>query len=170
MEHIYLLRAAGEVDRNRIWDIIQQAKAQMYRENRQQWNEMYPSIEHIQADLSNGYAYVLCNQEKVIAYAAVVYDGEPTYQSIEGKWLSDFPHVVVHRLAVADEMKHKGIATIFMQEVEKLSIQKGVRSFKVDTNFDNQGMQKVIKKCGFTYCGDIFFQGGARRAYEKILF
>lgn len=170
MEHTYNLRVACEVDMIRIWEIIQQAKAQMCREKRKQWDDSYPTIEHIAADLSKGYAYVLCSSDIVIAYAAVVFDGEPTYQSIKGKWLSDFSYVVVHRLAVADEMKHKGIATIFMQETEKLSAERGVRSFKVDTNFDNLGMQKVLGKCGFTYCGDIFFQGDSRRAYEKILF
>lgn len=169
MEHIYNLRPATETDASRIWEIIQQAKAQMYRENKQQWDESYPALEHIAADISNGYAFVLCNEGNIIAYAAVVFDGEPTYQNIQGHWLSDQPYVVIHRLAVAEEMKKRGIATIFMQEVEKLCIKKDVHSFKVDTNFDNFYMQKILEKCGFTYCGEITFQGGSRLAYEKII-
>lgn len=169
MEHSFNFRVARATDSDRIWEIIQQAKAQMRRENKQQWDESYPAMEHIMADLSSGYAYVLCADETIVAYAAVVFDGEPTYNSIDGKWLSDLPYVVVHRLAVCDEMKHKGIAVIVMREIERLSVYKGVHSFKVDTNFDNLGMQKVLAKCGFDYCGEIFFQGDSRMAYEKLI-
>lgn len=42
-----------------------------------------------------------------------------TESHIEGKWPGENPFVVVHRLAVADGMKGKGIATAFMKEVEK---------------------------------------------------
>lgn len=169
MEHSFNFRVAQATDVDRIWDIIQQAKAQMRKENKQQWDESYPAMEHIMADLSCGYAYVLCADGRVVAYAAVVFDGEPTYRSIDGKWLSDLPYVVVHRLAVSDEMKHKGIAVIVMREIERLSVYKGVHSFKVDTNFDNLGMQKVLSKCGFKYCGEIIFQGDSRIAYEKLI-
>lgn len=164
-----ILRKATPGDRDRIWEIIQQAKAQMNKENKQQWNESYPAAEHIAADIENNYAYVLCIENNVIAYGAIVFDGEPTYQSIQGKWLSECPYVVVHRLAVAEEMKRQGIATIFIKEVETLSLEKGVHSFRVDTNFDNFYMQKILEKLHFTYCGEITFQGGSRIAYEKLL-
>lgn len=169
MNHAYNFRPATIADSARIWVIIQQAKAQMYREKKQQWDESYPSPEHISADIANGYAYVLCNEQNIIVYGAVVFDGEPAYEIIDGKWLSNLPYVVVHRLAVAEEAKRRGIATLFMQKVEKLSVEKNVNSFKADTNFDNFYMQKIFEKCGFTYCGDISYQHGPRMAYEKLL-
>lgn len=122
---------------------------------------------HIADDITKGHAYVLCRELIPVAYAAVSFDGEPVYWYIDGKWLSSGPFVVVHRLAVADGMKGKGLATLFMQNVEKMSLKKGVTSFRVDTNFDNVSMQKVLEKLGFTYCGEITFQKGRRLAYEK---
>lgn len=169
MEHSLNFRVAQAADREQIWEIILQAKAQMCREKKRQWDETYPAFEHITQDINQGYGHVLCDADRVIAYGAVVFDGEPTYRTIQGAWLSDEPYVVVHRLAVADEMKHRGIATVFMHEVEKLSVARGVRSFKVDTNFDNIGMQKIFERLGFTYCGEISYQGGSRRAFEKRL-
>ena len=169
MEDLFTFRSAGNQDSERIWEIIRQAKMQMYRENKQQWNESYPAAGHIAADVEHGHGYVLCCQGKVIAYGAVIFDGEPVYDSIRGEWLSDLPFVVVHRLAVADEMKRRGIATVFMQEVEQLSRAKGVHSFKVDTNFDNFYMQKILQKLGFTFCGEIDYQQGSRLAYEKLI-
>ncbi|WP_455586854.1 N-acetyltransferase family protein [Bacteroides sp.] len=162
-------RKATLEDAARIWEIILQAKAQMLRQNKQQWDETYPLPENITSDISNGYAYVLCDEGIVIAYAAVVFDGEPAYESIKGTWLSKQPYVVVHRLAVADEMKQKGIATLLMQEVETLSRKLGIYSFKVDTNFDNFYMHKMLERLGFSYCGEITYKRGSRMAYEKVL-
>lgn len=164
-----ILRKATNDDSDRIWEIILQAKEQMLRQNKQQWDETYPLPEHIAKDIDNGYAYVLCNESTAIAYAAIAFDGEPAYESIEGKWLSVQPYVVVHRLAVADEMKQQGIASLFMQKVEELSREHGIHSFKVDTNFDNFYMQKILKKLGFSYCGEIIYGRGSRMAYEKLL-
>lgn len=168
MKKILYFRRAITSDTARIWEIILQAKEQMRRQNKQQWDESYPTQDHIANDISHEYAYVLCNESNVIAYGAVIFDGEPAYNSIDGKWISDKPYVVVHRLAVADEIKQCGIATLFMQKVEELSRQKGVFSFKVDTNFDNFYMHKMLERLGFTYCGEIRYEKGLRMAYEKL--
>ena len=50
-------------------------------------------------------------QGNVIAYGAVVFDGEPAYDAIEGAWLTDGEYVVLHRMAVADGEKGRGVAT-----------------------------------------------------------
>ena len=165
----YSFRLATISDIFRIMEIIEQAKKQMYREGKQQWDETYPTHEHIAYDIKVKSGYVMCVSEHIIAYGAVVFSGEPTYASIQGLWLSDQQYVVLHRLAVADEMKRQGIATQFIEEVEKLSNAKGVRSFRIDTNHDNVYMQRILEKCAFTYCGEIFFEGDYRMAYEKLI-
>ena len=99
------LRLASTDDLPVIWQIILQAKAQMYRENKQQWDESYPLPDHLQSDIDRGHAHVLEDEGKVIAYGAIAFDGEPAYDAIEGEWLSVQPYVVLHRLAVADEAK-----------------------------------------------------------------
>ncbi|MBQ8521884.1 MAG: GNAT family N-acetyltransferase [Bacteroides sp.] len=163
------LRSATLSDLPRIWQIIRQAKAQMVREGKHQWDENYPLEEHLRADILHEAAYVLTDEEVIIAYGAIVFDGEPAYLDIEGKWLSKQPYVVLHRLAVADEAKRRGVAVRFMQEVELLALSKGIHSFKVDTNYDNFYMQKVLQKCGFAYCGIIHYPRGNRWGYEKII-
>lgn len=165
----YFYRPAITDDLDRIWEIILQAKQQMYREKKHQWDESYPSRQIIMDDINRHYGYVLCVNDVVIAYAAVIFDGEPAYNHIEGEWLSNEKYVVVHRLAVADEMKQKGIARLFFDKTENLAKQKGLKSFKVDTNYDNFYMQKLLNKCGFTLCGNIFYEKGSRMAYEKII-
>lgn len=164
-----LLRNAVEADIERIWRIIGQAKEQLRLFNSDQWQTGYPAMENIVHDIEKGYGYVLSLNGMVIAYAAIIFDGETAYESIDGQWLTDDPYVVVHRLAVADEMKKRGIATLFMQRVEELSRQNEVHSFRVDTNFDNSYMQKILGKLGFTYCGEIIYDNDKRKAYQKVL-
>ena len=163
------LRQAQEADLERIWQIILQAKEQMRLRNSTQWQDGYPTVECITNDIHKGYGYVLFREEGIIAYAAVVFDGEPVYDNIQGTWLSDYPYVVVHRIAVADEAKQQGIATLFMQKIEELSLEKGIRSFRVDTIADNLYMHKIFANLGFTYCGEVFYDKNQRMAYEKIM-
>lgn len=164
-----IFRIAVEADIPRIWTIINQAKAQMYREGKHQWSESYPAVADIERDIASGYGYVLDNGDGVVAYGAVVFDGEPAYDRLDGRWLADVPYVVVHRLAVADEVKRRGVAVGFMSSVEALARDRGVTSFRVDTNYDNFYMLRIFDKLGFIYCGEVRYDSGLRRAYEKLL-
>lgn len=165
----YIIRLATINDIVRIMQIIEQAKEQMSREGKQQWNATYPTQEHIINDIKDNNGYVMCKKHTIAAYGAIIFSGESSYSSIQGKWLTEGSYVVLHRLAVADEMKQQGIATMFIKEVEKMSFQKGIYSFKVDTNYDNIYMQRTLGKLGFACCGEIIFQEGSRMAYEKII-
>lgn len=173
----YILRPATMEEVPAIWEIILQAKAQMYREGKHQWDENYPTVPILENDVRRGWGYVLVPDNSstqpepdIIAYGAVVFDGEPAYDGLrDGKWLSGQPYVVLHRLAVADSWKRQGMAVRYMQAVCDLSISRGIRSFKVDTNYDNIYMQRVFSRLGFTYCGRIRYDAGERMAYEKLL-
>lgn len=169
MDTGYIFRPAGMADMGRIMEIIGQAKAQMKREGRDQWDENYPAERDISGDILSSSGYVLVSGELPVAYGAAVFSGEPAYSAIRGKWLSDLDYVVLHRLAVADEEKGRGVATVFMRKVEELAACRGIRSFKVDTRYDNIPMLKVFTRLGFSYCGEVRYGHGARMAFEKLI-
>lgn len=108
-------------------------------------------------------------QGNVIAYGAVVFDGEPAYDAIEGAWLTDGDYVVLHRMAVADGEKGRGVATEFMRRVEAMACGRGTGSMRVDTNFDNRYMLRMLGRLGFVYCGKVRYRSGERLAFEKTL-
>lgn len=108
-------------------------------------------------------------QGNVIAYGAVVFDGEPAYDAIEGAWLTDGKYVVLHRMAVADGEKGRGVATEFMRRVEAMAHGRGTGSMRVDTNFDNRYMLRMLGRLGFVYCGKVRYRSGERLAFEKPL-
>lgn len=78
-------------------------------------------------------------------------------------------YVVIHRVAAAERSKGMGIATRFFNEVEALAKSKNIFSVKVDTNFDNLAMLRIMDKLNYQYCGEVYLSGGIRKAFEKIL-
>ena len=112
---------------------------------------------------------MLVEGDAIVDYAAVVFGTEPAYEAIDGHWLTHGRYAVVHRVARSDAAKGKGVATRLFQWVEELCLAKGVRSIRMDTNFDNAPMLHLAEKLHYVYCGEISFDGAARRAYEKVL-
>lgn len=164
-----LLRKANPSDVPAIWAILQDAIEQRRLDGSQQWQDGYPNEQSIRNDIENGYAYVLTEADTVIAYAAILFDKEPAYEAIEGKWLTDGDYTTVHRVATPKAVKGKGIATRLFEMIEDLSHEHGIYSIKVDTNFDNIPMLKIVEKLGYTYCGEVYFRGSARKAFEKVV-
>lgn len=165
-----IFRKAVKKDEERVWTLILQAKEQMRRLGSHQWDENYPARDSITQDIERGEGYVFEEAGQVVAYGVVSFAGEPVYEQLNGKWSSDAPYLVVHRLAVADEKKHQGIAKRFLFEAEKVARREGVFSFRVDTNFDNRYMLRLIEDLGFAYRGECIYRGECvRMAFEKSL-
>ncbi len=163
------LRKATLSELPAIWDILQQAIQQRKEDGSEQWQNGYPNEQTVYDDISNGYGYVLIDDNVVIAYAAIIFGVEPAYNDIKGKWLTDGDYVVVHRVATSNAVKGKGVATRLFKMIEDLCMEEKIYSIKVDTNFDNVPMMKILDKLNYVYCGEIFFSGASRKAYEKVV-
>jgi GNAT superfamily N-acetyltransferase len=163
------LRKAKQSELPIIWEIIQYAIAQRKQDGSDQWQDGYPNETTLQQDLNSGNAYVITEDEIILGYAAIIFDKEPAYEGIEGKWLTDGDYAVVHRVAASKQAKGKSIGIKFFQIMEDLCRDEKIYSIKVDTNFDNQPMLKILEKLDYTYCGEVYFRGGARKAFEKVL-
>lgn len=165
----YSFRKATSSDISDIMKIIGEAKVQMAREGKHQWDSSYPSRTHIENDIQAGAAYVIDHANQLLAYGATIFTGEPAYNKIQGSWLSEGPYVVLHRLAVAEAAKGNGVGLLFIQETERLALTAGIHNFRVDTNHDNERMLRLLDKAGFTHCGTICYPQGSRMAFEKML-
>ena len=164
-----IFRLANLGDIPQIMPMFEDAVAHMLREGKQQWDNTYPSFSHILEDVNSGNGYVMTEGDTVVAYGAVVFTGEPAYEGLKGEWLTDGPYVVIHRIVVAQKSQGRGIATTFFKMVEKLASEKGIVGFRIDTNFDNYQMLHLMEKCDFEYCGEVSYERGERKAFEKLI-
>ncbi|SHJ51867.1 GNAT family N-acetyltransferase [Flavobacterium haoranii] len=165
----FTFRKAVIEDKNSIWNIIQQAILRRKADGSNQWQDDYPNEQSIENDIVTDFGFVLVNEEKIIGYCAVIINYEPAYDAIEGKWLTNDDFVVIHRIAIDENYLGQGLSGKIIENVEKLAKKNNIFSVKVDTNFDNIAMMKIFEKRGYQYCGEVYFRGSARRAYEKVL-
>lgn len=165
----YSFRKAAADDASRIWEILQQAILRRKAEGSQQWQDGYPNPEVVKKDLDNGYGFVLTGDDEILGYCALLINDEPAYAAIDGKWLTNEDFVVVHRVAVSENHLGKGLAKRMMGFIEQFALDNKIKSVKADTNFDNPRMLKVLEDLGYTYCGEVWFRGSPRKAYEKVL-
>lgn len=162
------LRLTTTNDVTAVMSIINEAKAYFKEQGINQWQDGYPNEISIINDISHREAYVLEDNGDVVATAMISSAPEPTYNYIEGKWLQCDKYLVIHRIAIKNDQKGKGLAKIILDEAIKLYPK--MASVRMDTHDDNLSMQRFLTKYGFTYCGTIYLETkDSRRAYEKIL-
>ncbi len=164
-----ILRKAQISEAEIIWQILQQAIERRKKDGSNQWQDGYPNLEVVKMDISLGKGYVLEIDNTIAAYAALVFNDEPAYNEIIGDWLTNDDFLVIHRVAVSDDFLGKGIAVLLFQKLEEFAKENQVFSIKVDTNFDNLAMLHILEKLDYQYCGEVYFRGSARKAFEKVL-
>ena len=164
-------RKAIEADTCGIMNIIRQAQDYFKKHVINQWQNNYPNSKTIENDIKNKNSYVLLKDNIIIGTVVASFDLDKNYESIyDGKWMSNHKYIVIHRLAVDSSYKGLGLSSVIINNIERISLNNGVYSIKVDTHKENLSMQKLLKKIGFQYCGIIYLEDKSERiAFEKVL-
>lgn len=164
-------RQAKISDLDQIVEIIELSKKYLKETKVDQWQDGYPAKEDLRRDIESGNSYVLTNKDEIVATTVISLDGESTYNSIfNGEWITNDEYIVMHRVAVHDKYKGKGIFKELIKEAESFALNKGISSIKIDTHRDNISMQRAVVKNDFKKCGIIYLEDGSERiAFEKVL-
>ncbi len=165
----YKFRKATPSDIPEIWTILEGAIARRKADGSNQWQDGYPNPQVVENDISRNAGYVLEIEGNIAGYIAILINDEPEYDNLQGQWLSNRDFVVFHRLAVSEDFLGKGMARELFLQVENFAKAHTIKSIKADTNFDNKPMLHLFEKLGYQYCGEVYFRGSQRRAYEKII-
>ena len=164
-----IFRKAEIKDIDTIEQIMLAASGRLGAAGIDQWQRGYPNRTSVERDVAAGVGYVVCDNEQIVAYGAIIFTGEVAYNDLTGgEWLTAGDYAVVHRLCVAADRVGQGWSRCFMQCAEQLARENSLPSLRIDTHPDNQIMQNLISSLGFTYCGDVVIES-RRLAYEKIL-
>lgn len=167
------IRLSKREDIPEIMVIIEDAKTYLASQNIDQWQNGYPNTEQIENDIKKGESYVVFNDKnKIVATSMFTVNPEPTYKVIDGNWIIDelIKYGVVHRMAVKKEFRKLHLATFMFDAFHQQLKNNHIQSLKIDTHEDNVGMQSLITKLGYKYCGIIYTDYGAKRlAFEKVI-
>ena len=170
------IRPAVPADLPALRPVFEAAKAIMRADgNHEQWSAPgFPSEDLLLRDIERGGGFVITSvnqsetsvipseaKESLIGYFALLPSPEPTYDRIDGAWLTDEPYGVIHRIASYPE-EHGIFASIIDFAAARYA------HLRIDTHRDNRIMQHLLEKHGFTYCGIIWLEDGTERlAYER---
>ncbi len=159
------IRLAQPYDLNEILSIYDAARKFMFEVgNPHQWGTANPPVCRTKEDIAMQKLYVAVDDE-ILAVFFFDIGNDPTYAEIyDGQWLNDSPYGVIHRIAVADNARGKGVAGFCFNYAFSQC-----NNLKIDTHKDNIPMQKALCKHGFRKCGIIHFANGDERiAFQKI--
>ena len=170
-----VIRLATPADIPALRPVFEAAKGIMRADgNHDQWSAPgFPDDSLLLRDIARGGGFVIESTvmpgltghlaaPRIVAYFALLPSPEPTYDVIDGAWLTDEPYGVIHRMASYPEA-HGIFSTIIDYATSRFA------HLRIDTHRDNHIMQHLIKKHGFTYCGIIWLEDGTERlAYERL--
>ena len=165
-----MIRRATTEDIADIMSIVTDAQLSLRELGIDQWQDGYPSKEVIAEDIASKVGYVYCVENRIVGYAAIVFDGEEAYTQIpDNKWNTTNNYVVVHRLCVRRGYTKTGIAMALMDYASQMAIARGCTGFRIDTHRGNTRMLSMLEKLGFKYVGVIYYDSGERLAYDLNL-
>ncbi len=134
-----------------------------------QWRDEYPNLATVQEDIQRERGYVLMADDCIAGYLCIDFDGEPAYEKLKGRWNTKGAYGVVHRMAIDESFRNRGLAHEAFRLVEQHCLSHGVKNVRIDTDFPNKRMQHILEKNGYQYCGDVMYGTSGRMAYDKKL-
>ena len=160
-----IIRLAELREKDEILSIYDSARVFMRESgNPNQWAGKYPDEDTVLRDIENEKLYVCTENNDILAVFFYTVGIDPTYLKIyDGKWVNDKPYGVIHRIAVSNKARGKGVAKVcFDFAYDKCG------NVRIDTPRDNIPMQRALEKNGFTRCGIIYLANGDERiAYQR---
>lgn len=168
MEKITLRQATTD-DLNEAMAILAQGREAQRKQGFRQWNDNYPPEELVMADILQGNAHILEADGKSAGYVALT-SGDDEYERLAPVWLPGHrPYGVLHRMAIGDAFRGRGLANILLEKSEARLATTGAFSIRVDTGLQNLVMQHILTRRGYANLGAHTFAWGERLAFEKKL-
>ena len=166
---VYDCRKASLEDMDDLMAIAGEASAYLRSCGVDQWQDNFPNPEVFARDISKGNCWLFTHEGKAAGVIVIYLEPEEDYRGIEGRWLTEGEHYgVIHRVAVRDAYRGRGLSGEMMQLAEDIILGRGYPSVRIDTHEDNLTMQNMLKKRGYTNCGVVWLKNGPELCKKRI--
>ena len=136
---------------------------------------VYPIREDAVDGIKNRSLYIAKYNDKIVGSFILSNTPEPAYDKAKWRIVDDYSQIfVVYTFIVHPEYLHNGVGKMMMDFITKYSIEKNMKSIRLDVYEKNAPAIRLYEKCGFEYidtvdlglghCGLDWF-----KLYEKIL-
>lgn len=155
--------------------IVRQSRNYLKKHRVDQWQGEYPDEQSFLGSIERGECYLLKHGSSIAGFFCISFMPEPDYDTLtDGKWLSCGEYCTVHRLAAAAEFRGTGISDELIASAEQIAREAGIRTVRIDTHRKNAAMKALLKRCGYSYRGNVLItsepdRDPKRQAFEKLL-
>ena len=168
-------RLATADDIEDIMLIVRQARNYLKKHRVDQWQGDYPTRETFEADIANGECYAVTYGERLAGFFCLTEKPEACYDEItDGKWHGAGKYCTLHRIAVEAQFRGTQLSERLLDFADEAAKSRGAECIRTDTHRKNKAMQKLVKRKGYAYRGNVLVQSEvghdpARQAFEKKL-
>ena len=167
-------RPAVESDIDDIMLIVRQARNYLKKHRVDQWQGEYPTQNVFAADIANGECYAVMYGERLAGFFCLTEAPERGYDRItDGKWHGEGKYCTLHRMAIEAQFRGTGLSDMLIDFADETAKARGAECVRTDTHRKNKAMQKLLKRKGYVYRGNVLVDEGehdpARQAFEKKL-
>lgn len=166
-------RPAVESDIEDIMLIVRQARNYLKKHRVDQWQGEYPTQDIFAADIANGECYAVTYGERLAGFFCLTEAPESGYDKItDGKWHGEGKYCTLHRMAIEARFRGTGLSDMLIDFADETAKAKGAECVRTDTHRKNKAMQKLLKRKGYAYRGNVLVSSEpghdpARQAFEK---
>ena len=165
-----IIRKANKTDLDNIMLMYKSCVKGMIKNGIDQWDDTYPDIETINQDLEKQSYYISEEKGEIIGGINIDQNQDFTYLDINWEDKTN-SFLVVHRLGVKEEFWNKKIGKDLMIFTEKLVIERGLKSIRLDTYSGNPKAMEFYRRLGYRELGAINLKPNKNEYYcfEKII-
>lgn len=166
-------RPAVESDIEDIMLIVRQARNYLKKHRVDQWQGEYPTQDIFAADIANGECYAVTYGERLAGFFCLTEAPESGYDKItDGKWHGEGKYCTLHRMAIEARFRGTGLSDMLVDFADETAKAKGTECVRTDTHRKNKAMQKLLKRKGYVYRGNVLVSSEpghdpVRQAFEK---
>ena len=166
-------RPAVESDIEDIMLIVRQARNYLKKHRVDQWQGEYPTQDIFAADIANGECYAVTYGERLAGFFCLTEAPESGYDKItDGKWHGEGKYCTLHRMAIEARFRGTGLSDMLIDFADETAKAKDAECVRTDTHRKNKAMQKLLKRKGYAYRGNVLVSSEpghdpARQAFEK---
>ena len=170
----YDCRRATMEDMDDLLTIAAEGRAFLLASGVNQWQCEYPGVAEFSADIEKGILWLFTHEGRAAGCIAVSQEPEEDYKGLQGSWLTEGENYgAIHRIAVRDDYRRRGLAKEMMQLGEDLLYARGFGSVRVDTHRNNTAMRTMLESRGYVLCGELRLEHTIepdpwRVGYEKV--
>ena len=133
-----------------------------------QWDDLYPSLDVLEEDVSQGEMEIALIDGQISA--AFTLNPRCDEEYALGAWrYPDARFCVLHRLCVHPLNQGQGVAARVMDHIEHALLQRGYESVRLDAFSSNPFALRLYEKRGYERVGEVRFRKGLFYFYEKPL-